>query len=209
MVNVLDWPLQALSLLETGVGDAAIGGGESIDLGHDPGGVGIVPTGKRRIGLDPVRAAVLAQKAENTFVGVNCGIMDQFVCRLGRKGHALFLDCRSLAYENVPLRLAKHGLLIVDTKVKRELAASAYNQRRAECEEAVRHFRAKAPAVKALRDVDPEMFALYQDGLPETARRRAAHVARRAQAVRSSSVLSCGARLRSTCSACPEFPLAS
>ena len=128
------------------------------------------------LGLDPVRAAVLGQKAENTFVGVNCGIMDQFVCRLGRKGHALFLDCRSLAYENVPLRLAKHGLLIVDTKVKRELAASAYNQRRAECEEAVRHFRAKAPAVKALRDVDPEMFALYKGGLPETAGRRAAHV---------------------------------
>ncbi len=128
------------------------------------------------LGLDPVRMSLLAQKAENAFVGVNCGIMDQFVCRLGRKNHALFLDCRSLAYENVPLRLAKHGLLIVDTRVKRELAQSAYNQRRAECDEAVRYFQVKAPAVKALRDVDPEMFARYQNGLPETVRRRAAHV---------------------------------
>lgn len=128
------------------------------------------------IGLDPVKAALLCQKAENTFVGVNCGIMDQFVCRLGRKGHALFLDCRSLAVENVPLRLAKHGLLIVDTKVKRELAQSAYNQRRAECDEAVRYFQSKVPSVKTLRDVDPEMYDLYRDGLPETVRRRAAHV---------------------------------
>jgi len=128
------------------------------------------------LGLDPVQAALLGQKAENAFVGVKCGIMDQFVCRLGRKGHALFLDCRSLAYENVPLRLAKHGLLIVDTKVKRELAQSAYNQRRAECEEAVRHFQAKAPAVKALRDVDPDMFARYREGLADVVGRRAAHV---------------------------------
>lgn len=128
------------------------------------------------LGLDPVRMSLLAQKAENAFVGVNCGIMDQFVCRLGRKNHALFLDCRSLAYENVPLRLAKYGLLIVDTKVKRELAQSAYNQRRAECDEAVRFFQSKVPSVKALRDVDPEMFGRYRDGLPETIRRRAAHV---------------------------------
>jgi len=128
------------------------------------------------LGLDPARMSLLAQKAENAFVGVNCGIMDQFVCRLGRKNHALFLDCRSLAYENVPLRLAKHGLLIVDTKVKRELAQSAYNQRRSECDEAVRFFQSKVPSVKALRDVDPEMFGRYRDGLPETVRRRAAHV---------------------------------
>jgi len=126
--------------------------------------------------LDPVRMSLLAQKAENGFVGVNCGIMDQFVCRLGRKGHALFLDCRSLAYENVPLRLAKHGLLIVDTRVKRELAQSAYNERRAECDAAVRYFQGKVPEVKALRDVDPDLFARYQDRLPETVRRRAAHV---------------------------------
>jgi galactokinase len=128
------------------------------------------------LGLDPVRTALLGQKAENAFVGVNCGIMDQFVCRLGRKGHALFLDCRSLAYENVPLRLAKHGLLIVDTKVKRELAQSAYNQRRAECEEAVRYFQERVPGVRALRDIDLDTFGRYREGLPDAVRRRAAHV---------------------------------
>ena len=166
----------------------AFGGSEGVVFGDVPVASGLsssaaleVATGFALdkafgLGLDPVRAAVLARKAENEFVGVACGIMDQFVCRLGRSGHALFLDCRSLAYENVPLRLAKHGLLIIDTKVKRELAQSAYNQRRAECEEAVRLFQAKAPGVRALRDVDLDLFDRYKADLPDAVRRRAAHV---------------------------------
>ncbi|MBN2206213.1 MAG: galactokinase [Candidatus Aminicenantes bacterium] len=172
-------------LVEAGCG---IGGSEGVVCGDVPIASGLSSSAALEVattfaldkafglGLDPVRAAVLGREAENTFVGVACGIMDQFVCRLGRKGHALFLDCRSLGYENVPLRLAKHGLLIVDTKVKRELARSAYNQRRAECEEAVRLFQAKAPGVKALRDVDLAMFNRYKDDLPDAVRRRAGHV---------------------------------
>jgi len=126
--------------------------------------------------IDPVQMILLAQRAENKFVGVNCGIMDQFVGRLGKKDHALFLDCRSLEYDHIPLRLDDFALLIIDTKVKRELAQSAYNQRRAECDEAVKYFQSIDERVKALRDVDGKMFEKYQAGLPEVVRCRARHV---------------------------------
>jgi galactokinase len=126
--------------------------------------------------IDPVQMILFAQRAENKFVGVNCGIMDQFVGRLGKKDHALFLDCRSLEYDHIPLRLDDFALLIVDTKVKRELAQSAYNQRRAECDEAVKYFQSSDERVKALRDVDEGMFKKQQAELPEVVRRRARHV---------------------------------
>ncbi len=126
--------------------------------------------------IDPVELILLAQRAENDFVGVQCGIMDQFVSRLGKKDHALFLDCRTLDHELIPLMLDDLILLIVDTKVKHKLAESAYNQRRAECNEAVRFFRSLDLSIKALRDVSPDMFHSHKHGLPEVIQRRAAHV---------------------------------
>lgn len=92
-------------------------------------------------GLDiaPEHLAKLAQKAENDFVGVKCGLMDQFIAVFGRKDRALFLDCETLDYKLFPLNLKKGGLgiLVYDTKVKRTLAASEYNKRRQEATEAL------------------------------------------------------------------------
>lgn len=128
------------------------------------------------IDLSAIAAIKLAQKAENTFIGVQCGIMDQFISRLGKKAHALFIDCRSLEYKNVPVNLGEYVLLIVDTKVKRELAKSAYNERRASCDEAVKYFQTINPNVTALRDVDLKIFNEFGGNLPEIVRKRARHV---------------------------------
>ncbi len=120
--------------------------------------------------LDGVTMARLSQRAENQFVGVNCGIMDQFISSLGKKDHALFIDCRSLEYQLAPM-MQGVTVLVVDTNASRSLAASAYNERRAQCEEASRVF-----GVKALRDVSVETFERRQGELPEIIAKRAAHV---------------------------------
>ncbi|HIE03916.1 MAG TPA: galactokinase [Candidatus Latescibacteria bacterium] len=127
------------------------------------------------IALDRTDIALLCQRAEHRFVGVHCGIMDQFVASLGRKGRALFLDCRDLNYEYVPLS-DDVSVVVCDSGVKRELASSAYNERRAQCEEAVRRLREVLPEIGALRDVPREEFEAYKYLLPETIGRRARHV---------------------------------
>lgn len=120
--------------------------------------------------IDRVRAAQLSQRAENQFVGVNCGIMDQFISSLGRAGHALLIDCRSLGYELAPLP-AGVTVLVVDTTAPRTLAGSAYNQRRRECEEGARLLGARS-----LRDVSVQEFERRRDVLPDVVARRCAHV---------------------------------
>ena len=89
------------------------------------------------LNIDPQRLALICQQAENEYVGVRCGIMDQFAIALGRADQALLLDCLSLSYSFIPFKLDHATLLIVDSKVKRTLSASEYNRRRKECEEAV------------------------------------------------------------------------
>jgi galactokinase len=108
-------------------------------------------------------------------VGVNCGLMDQFASAHGVDGHALYLDTRSLAWRPVPM---PRGVVIViaDSKVRRSLANSAYNERRASCEEAVRLLKQDLPAIQALRDVPPAQFHALAGNLPETVRKRAQHV---------------------------------
>ena len=120
--------------------------------------------------------AVIGQKAENKFVGINTGIMDQFASRLGKKDHALFLDCRTLEYELVPLDTESYKILVCDTGKKRGLVDSEYNTRRSQCEEAVRMFAQWKPGVKALRDVQPDDFEQWKDRLPEVIRKRAEHI---------------------------------
>jgi len=120
--------------------------------------------------------ALLCQAAENEFVGVNCGIMDQFISRLGRKNHALFIDCRTLEHEAVPLPEDGIKVIVADTLKKRGLVDSEYNVRRAQCEEAVSILRTYLPSIKALRDVTAPDFRRYGRELPPTVRRRAEHV---------------------------------
>ncbi len=119
--------------------------------------------------------AQLCQRAENEFVGIRCGIMDQFVSCHGQAGKALLLDCRSLEYKLLPLP-EKARLAICNTKVKHSLATSQYNARRVECETAVRHFAQRRSNVRALRDVTETDLKLFGGELPEVIYRRARHV---------------------------------
>jgi galactokinase len=128
-------------------------------------------------GHSPGRAqlAMLCQKAENQFVGARCGIMDQFISLHGKKNHALMLDCRSLDFELVSIPDSVR-LVICNTMVKHELASSGYNQRRVECEEAVRRLAAMLPGLRSLRDVTLEQLELHRAALSETLHKRALHV---------------------------------
>lgn len=114
------------------------------------------------LGIDGVALARMAQKAENLFVGVSCGIMDQFASSLGRAGHALLIDCRSLDYEPVALPFAEYTIAVADTGVRRGLVDSEYNARRKECEEGVRILKTVMPGIEALRDVSA--FDLAKNG---------------------------------------------
>lgn len=128
-----------------------------------------------QLDLDPVRLAQLCQKAENEFVGVNSGIMDQFISALGRRGAALLVDCRSLEYRHVPLA-DDVQVVVADTTVKRGLVDSEYNARRRECEEAVRLLADVVPGSRALRDVPLEALTREATRLPDVVLRRARHV---------------------------------
>jgi galactokinase len=124
---------------------------------------------------EPVAMARLCQQAENEFVGMACGVMDQFTAACSRAGQALLLDCRSLEAEHVPLPESA-AVVIIDTGVRRSLARSAYNERRAACESALASLRRADPGLRALRDVSPELLRSEGPRLDPIARKRAAHV---------------------------------
>jgi galactokinase len=119
--------------------------------------------------------AKAAQRAENHFVGVNCGIMDQFISMLGAEDHALLIDCRSLAYQLVPFP-ENAALVIGNTKASRSLASSAYNQRRQECEEGVAALQRALPGIHALRDVTSAQLEEHKSRLSPVVHRRCRHV---------------------------------
>lgn len=108
--------------------------------------------------LDPLTMVKLSQKAENVFVGVQCGIMDQFASMFGRKNHVIRLDCQSLDYKYVPFNTDGIRIVLMDTNVKHSLASTEYNTRRKQCEAGVRLVRAHHPGVQSLRDVSLEML---------------------------------------------------
>lgn len=125
--------------------------------------------------FDRLELARLCQRAENEFVGMRCGLMDQFISCFGQSGHALMLDCRNLDYQLLPLPRGVK-LVVCNTMVKHELAASEYNARRAECEEAVRLLAQDLPRIQSLRDVAIADLERVAGGLPEVIRKRARHV---------------------------------
>jgi galactokinase len=122
-----------------------------------------------------VEVAKLCQRTENTFIGARVGIMDQFVSCLGRAGHALLLDCRSLTYELIPIP-ERVRMVVCNTMVKHEHASGEYNRRRAECEEGVRILAKWYPGIRALRDVSVEQLLAHSQDLPEKIFRRCRHV---------------------------------
>jgi galactokinase len=169
--------------------------------------------------LEPLTLARLCQQAEQHAVGVRVGILDQAASCLGRPDQAILLDCRSLHYEYIPFTLPDVALVVCDTGVRRELANSAYNERRAQCEQATAMLaqllqkEGRKTPVHALRDVSPEEFARHTAALPELLLRRARHVisenARVLQAVaalRSGDTTTLGALLfASHASLCDDY----
>jgi galactokinase len=126
--------------------------------------------------VDRKLLAKAGQLAEHEFVGAKVGIMDQFVSAHARRGHALFLDCRSLEYEHLPLDTSDVAVVLCDTNVKHEIAATEYNTRRAECDEAVAVLKEKMPGILELRDVSVEDLDRYGAMLEPTILKRARHV---------------------------------
>jgi galactokinase len=124
--------------------------------------------------------AKLCQQAENTFIGARVGIMDQFVSCMGRAGHAFLLDCRSLDFKFVPIP-AEIQIVVCNTMVKHDVATSAYNTRREQCEEGVRYFAKSDPTIRALRDVSVATVDQHANDLPPTVWNRCSHVVRENQ----------------------------
>ncbi|UCF38655.1 MAG: galactokinase [Acidobacteriota bacterium] len=127
------------------------------------------------IELDKVRMALMSQAAEREFVGVQCGIMDQFVSTLAEEGTALFVDCRDLSFRNIALP-AGIKVVVCDSKVQRRLEASEYNRRRSECESAARKLNDELGGIRALRDVTLEQLESHGRMLTDAEFRRARHV---------------------------------
>jgi galactokinase len=123
----------------------------------------------------PAKMAAIAQRAENAYVGVNCGIMDQFASAAGRSGHALLIDCRSNEFEATPMP-AGLSIVVCDTGSPHRLDATAYNARRFECEVGARLIAEREPGVKSLRDVDEAMLERNRSRLPELVGRRCEHI---------------------------------
>ncbi len=127
-------------------------------------------TAVSNIEWDAPKMALYSQQAENQWVGVNCGIMDQMISATGKAGHAVLIDCRSLATESVPLPSGT-AVVVMDTSTRRGLVDSAYNERRQQCETAAKFF-----GVPALRDVSVAEFLEVDEQLDELTRKRARHV---------------------------------
>jgi galactokinase len=127
-------------------------------------------------GISVIDLVKMSQKAENQFVGVNCGIMDQFAVGMGKKDHAIYLDCNSLDYQLVPVVLKGYKLVISNTNKRRGLADSKYNERRAECDKAV-EFLVKGKPIQLLGELNMDDFNRLSNLIPdETIKRRAKHV---------------------------------
>lgn len=126
--------------------------------------------------VDQIHNALYGQKSENDYVGMNCGIMDQFASAMGKKDHAIFLDCATLDYHHAPVKLDDAKIVIVNTNKPHELVDSAYNDRRRECETALKELQAVKPGLKALCELKPEEFEQLKDAIKDpVCRKRAKH----------------------------------
>ena len=125
------------------------------------------------LSIDPVEMAKLGKKTENLFIGVNSGIMDQFAVAMGKKDHAILLDCNTLKYDYVPVVLKDEVIVIANTNKRRGLADSKYNERRAECDEALAELQTKLP-IKALGELSIEQFEANKDIIKSPVRQKRA-----------------------------------
>lgn len=146
------------------------------------------------LGLDPVQMALLCQRAENEFVGMNCGILDQYSSTMGKAGSVLLLDCRDLSSQTKPV-VDGIQVVICDTRTKRELTGSEYAERRAQCEEGARILAGFYKGVEALRDVSLEQLNAHRGALSDVVYRRSRFVIEENQRVLDmADALACGDR---------------
>ena len=129
-----------------------------------------------KLSIEKMALVRLAQAAENEFVGVKCGIMDQFASMFGKKDQLIRLDCRSLEYAYVPFHAENLRIVLFDTRVKHSLASSAYNERREQCEAGVKLIQAVHPEVKSLRDATEEMLMEFVKPDSETVYNRCSFI---------------------------------
>ena len=161
--------------------DILIGGDVPINAGLSSSAaveVSTTLTFKELFGLDisDIEIIKLSQRAENEFVGVGCGIMDQFASCLSKKNYAIFIDCRSLEYEYIPFKTEDIKIFLANTNVERALIGSEFNKRRSESAEGAKLLSRYIPDVKSLRDVSLEDFNKYKENLPKNIAKRCEHV---------------------------------
>lgn len=135
------------------------------------------------LGIDKFELAKIGQATEHHYVGVKCGIMDQFISLFGKKGHLVRLDCKTMEYEYFPFDPQGYKLVLLDTQVKHELASSAYNKRRESCERAAEAIRKNHPEVQFLRDADMNMLNEVKNAISEEDYMRAKYVIEETQRV--------------------------
>jgi len=127
--------------------------------------------------LDMIEMALISQRAEHNFIGVKCGIMDQFASAMGKADHAVYLNCATLEYEHIPLKLGNSKIVLTNTNVKHSLGSSKYNERRAECEEGLKALQTVIPGINQLADVTVEQFENHKNVIEnETTRKRIKHI---------------------------------
>src|SRR5699024_4643976 len=128
-----------------------------------------------QIEIDRIELVKLGQRVENEYIGVNSGIMDQFAVGMGKRDHAMLLDCNTLDYQYAPVRLNKYTIMIMNTNKRRELADSKYNERRSECESALKDLQTEL-AINSLGDLSTDQFDNFAKIIQnETERKRAKH----------------------------------
>jgi galactokinase len=140
-----------------------------------------------KLGVDRQKLVLMAQWSEHNFVGMKCGIMDQFASMMGKKGNVILLDCRSLEYSYSPLSLGEYTLVLCDTRVKHALVDSDYNKRREDCEQGVAILQKHHPNVKSLRDANLNMLEKYASEFTETQWIRCKYVIEEIERVQSAN----------------------
>ena len=138
--------------------------------------VGLALASLSELEYEPKELAFAGQRAEHEFVGTRSGIMDQFTAVFARAGNAMLLDCRSLEIDYIPIADDDAGIVVIDTRVKHDLATSEYNTRREECEAGVALLREKLPNISSLRDVSEDQLTELAHRLPDNILRRCRHV---------------------------------
>ncbi|SHJ19936.1 galactokinase [Aquimarina spongiae] len=139
------------------------------------------------LNISKLEIAKLSRDAEHEYVGTKCGIMDQYASVFGEKDKVLFLDCKSLDYELIPMNLSDYKVLILNTNVEHNLSTSNYNQRREQCEQGVRIIKEKYPRINSLRDVDFETLENVKENFPEVIYQRCLYIVQENERVQNAA----------------------